>query len=178
MGRSTRSRWTCSHNYPYGHMASPNRVCLCAFPLFQEHSHEQNGPYPTDRTSQIPAISTGSSEREPRRKPQYRLLGPDTGCVIVDPTVSSCGRFKFAPMLAYAVDDAQVQALATINEAVHNAVVGALNAMAFEVQTLLGVTDGGFASAFFSDGELERTMREALAKYLIAELANIGDHEA
>ena len=81
-------------------------------------------------------------------------------------------------MLAYAVDDAQVQALATINEAVHNAVVGALNAMAFEVQTLLGLTDGGFASAFFSDGELERTMREALAKYLIAELANIGDHEA
>ena len=106
------------------------------------------------------------------------FLDPDTGCVIVDPTVSSCGRFKFAPMLAYAVDDAQVQALATINEAVHNAVVGALNAMAFEVQTLLGVTDGGFASAFFSDGELERPMREALAKYLIAELANIGDHEA
>lgn len=76
------------------------------------------------------------------------FLDPDTGCVIVDPTVSSCGRFKFAPMLAYAVDDAQVQALATINEAVHNAVVGALNAMAFEVQTLLGVTDGGFAVEF------------------------------
>ena len=37
------------------------------------------------------------------------FLDPDTGCVIVDPTVSSCGRFKFAPMLAYAVDDAQVE---------------------------------------------------------------------
>ena len=151
----------------------------CAPFLFSRSTH-MNKMAPTQLIALLKSLPSPLevASANPDENLSIGFLDPDTGCVIVDPTVSSCGRFKFAPMLAYAVDDAQVQALATINEAVHNAVVGALNAMAFEVQTLLGVTDGGFASAFFSDGELERTMREALAKYRIAELANIGDHEA
>ena len=112
------------------------------------------------------------------QKNSIGFVDTDSGVLIVDPTESTCGRFNVEPMQAYGVAPHQVQALAVVNEVVHKAVDDALNAMAFEVQTLLGVTDGGFAAAYFSDDELERTMRESLAKYLIAELANVGDPEA
>lgn len=112
------------------------------------------------------------------QKNSLGFVDTDSGVLIVDPTESTCGRFNVDPKQAYGVDPHQVQALAVVNEVVHKAVDEALNAMAFEVQTLLGVTDGGFAAAYFSDGELEQTMRESLAKYLIAELANVGDPES
>lgn len=93
-------------------------------------------------------------------------------------TVSECGRFPVLPAYyGLTVDDAQF--LMTINTMIPEIADRILNEACFDIQTYLGVTDGGFASVFFSgDGAWQEPVEMRLAQYIAAQINHEGaDHE-
>lgn len=105
---------------------------------------------------------------------------PETGAPVIgftygdmfifDPTISECGRFAIDPKY-YGLTTEEADLLAQANKAIDDATDKALNEACYDIQTALGVDDGGFAGMYFSDDAMwKHWVQQALAGYIAAQI--------
>lgn len=112
--------------------------------------------------------------------PVYVSEHPETGAPAIcftynemcihDAYISDCGRFEAQPS-ERGLTEAEAQLLADANKLIADAADKALNEGCYDIQTVLGVDDGGFAGIYFShDGLWKDWVEQAFAQYIAAQI--------
>lgn len=81
---------------------------------------------------------------------------------------------KVDSMECWGLSEAQAKLIVALNEELAEAVEDAINAGCLRLQTIAGITDGGYAGVHFSGTEIRNQMMQLFGKYIAADINAAG----
>lgn len=81
---------------------------------------------------------------------------------------------KVDPMECWGLSEAQAKLIVALNEELAEAAEDAINAGCLRLQTIAGITDGGYAGVHFSGTEIRNQMMQLFGEYIAADINAAG----